>query len=388
MKVLIAHSWYSTGPASGENRVVQDEAQLLRQAGHDVKVWTPAPTDGDLRGLGLAKTGARAVWSRRATASLEEMMSPDPPDIVHFHNLFPELSPRALEVAARHSAVVMTLHNYRLMCLSADFFRDGKTCELCLGKSPLQGVRYRCYRGSSLGSAAIAASLMLHRQMRTFEYVDRFLPVSDFVKSKYVAGGWDPNALSVKPNFSWPSTRRQSPHGDLLFLGRLSQEKGLGPLLARWEETGKRLRVVGDGPAAESWRSLATGDTTFVGQVSPDEAKDHLVSASALVLPSAWYEGAPRSILEAFAAGVPVIGTNIGGIAELITHGTNGLLVDPGSIDGWIAAVGSLDSERSVTLGRGAFETWDRDYSPQAGLRNLERIYSEVASSSSRRYSG
>jgi len=177
VRVLLLHSRYLSGPASGENRVLEEEARLLRDAGHDVSVWSPEPETGSV--LANVRTAGSAIWSRRAARHVATLVRRDRVEIVHVHNVFPTLSPAVLR-AARSSgaAVVMTLHNYRLMCLPANFLRDGKPCEDCLGHLPWAGVVHRCYRDSALGSATIATSIGVARGAGSFDAVTRFLAVS------------------------------------------------------------------------------------------------------------------------------------------------------------------------------------------------------------------
>ena len=177
MRILVLHSRYASGASSGENRVVEDEVELLRGAGHDVQLWAPMPDDatpGSRVGLALS-----AVWSRAAVAQVRRLAAEFRPDVIHVHNLFPMLSPAVLR--STRAPVVVTLHNYRLLCLPAVFLRDGRACEDCLGKFPWRGVVHRCYRDSAAGSAALAASLGVHRRAGTFAHVAMFLAVSEFV---------------------------------------------------------------------------------------------------------------------------------------------------------------------------------------------------------------
>ncbi len=158
LRILILHSPYLTGDASGENRVVEQEARLLEAAGHSV--WTFLPERRASRRLGGGREALSAVWSGDAVRRVRGLIARDSPDVVHCHNLFPALSPAVLRAADdAGAAVVMTLHNYRLLCLPATFLRDGRVCELCLGRQPWRGVVHRCYRGSLGGSAALGTSL-------------------------------------------------------------------------------------------------------------------------------------------------------------------------------------------------------------------------------------
>jgi glycosyltransferase involved in cell wall biosynthesis len=378
MRVLILHSRYLSGPASGENRVAEDEARLLREAGHAVQVWFPVPDLQDR--LALLRTGISAVWSDSAAARVRRLIRRHRPDVVHVHNLFPMLSPAVLRTAgAEGAAVVVTLHNYRLMCLPANFLRDGQVCELCLGKIPWPGVAYRCYRGSVLGSGALATSLVLHRSLGSFDRVRRFLAVSKFVRQKHIEAGLSPDRIGVKPNFAWPAPRRTGPGEYFLYLGRLAAEKGVVSLLRVAENLGERLVVVGDGPQAGLLRRQAPATVELTGEISPDEVPGILSRARALLVPSLWYEAAPRGIVEAYASGVPVIASRIGALPEFVEEGVTGLLADPDRPGDWAEAAERLsDDGVSERLGTGAFRAWRERFSPEQGLRDLEAAYREA----------
>src|SRR6266542_3467876 len=326
MRVLILHSRYLSGDASGENRVVEDEARLLAEGGHQVEVWQASPER--VTGLGLVGTAAGAVWSRTAVSQVRRKVREIGAEVVHCHNLFPVLSPAVPRAAADAGAApVMTLHNYRLMCLPSTFLRDGRVCEDCLGRLPWPGVVHRCYRGSLLGSATVAASLSMHRALNTFRHVALYLAVSEFVRRKYIEAGFPPERLRVKSNFAWPVPKREGPGHHFLFLGRLSPEKGIHTLLRAWKRVPAKLVIVGDGPDAESLRASAPPNVEFTGLVQPSRVTEFLGGARAVLLPSVVYEAQPRVVLEAYAAGVPVAANRIGGLPDLIADGESGLLV-------------------------------------------------------------
>ena len=382
MRVLILHSRYLSGAASGENRVVEDEARLLERGDHDVRVWSPSPAG---EGLGSrVRAGVDAIWSPRATSKVRALIEAHRPDIVHFHNLFPMLSPAAVRVAAAHAPTVMTLHNYRLLCLPATFLRDGTVCEVCLGHAPWAGVRYRCYRGSALGSASLAISLEAHRVVGSLSGVRRFLAVSEFIKTKHVEGGMPAGRVIVKPNFSWPAPRRVGAGDSFLYLGRLSPEKGVSTLMAAWRPSFGRLVVAGDGPRSADLRRGAPENVEFVGSVGEQQVPSLLARARALLLPSVWFEGSPRSVIEAYASGVPVVASKIGSLEEAVHHDVTGLLVPPRDAEGWGAALERLrDDDESIRLGSAALDLWKERYSPDRGLESLESAYREAIASAS-----
>ncbi len=378
LRLLILHSRYLSGPASGENRVVEDEITLLSRRGHEVRAWQPSAQQ--LGGLSLLKAGVGAIWSHSAVSEVERIARQFHPQVVHIHNWLPALSPAVIHVSHREgSAVVMTLHNYRLMCLPSTFLRDGRICEDCFGRVPWPGVVPRCYRNSLLGSAAVAASLSVHRVVRTFDRIALYLPVSEFIRSKYIEAGFPPQRLRVKSNFAWPMMKREGPGDHFLFLGRLSAEKGVGTLLDAWRNTAAKLVIVGDGPEAGRLRGSAPRNMEFTGSVSPARVADVLQGARAVLVPSVSYEAQPRVILEAYAAGVPVVASRIGGLPDLVAEGESGFLVKSDDPAAWAAAAGRLfDDELSMRLGDGAYRLWQHRYSPERGLANLEDAYREA----------
>lgn len=377
MKVVIIHSRYQSGSTSGENRVVEDEESLLRQAGHDVHVWMPSvPESGS---IGRVRTGAAAVWSASAKSTVEQLVQRHHPDVVHCHNLFPALSPSVLR-AADGVPIVVTLHNYRLLCLPGTFLREGRICESCLGHAPWRGIVHRCYHDSMAASGAIATSVSVHRAARTFSRPDMYLAVSTFVRDKHVEAGFSPERIKVKPNFAWPTARREGAGEYFLFLGRLTAEKGLDSLFAAFDRLqGVPLVVVGDGPDASRLKSVAPSGVEFRGALDPSELAGIFRGARALVFPSIWYEGAPRVIIEAYAAGVPVLASRIGGVPELIAEERSGLLVEPGDTEAWSSAIERLlDDAESLRLGEGAWSLWNEGFRPEHGLENLESAYRDV----------
>jgi glycosyltransferase involved in cell wall biosynthesis len=375
MRILVLHSRYLSGGVSGENRVVDDETKLLREAGHQVWLWDPTPTTTS--GLQLLRVGVKTIWSTSAVTKVRELIRQTRADIVHCHNLFPELSPAVLREASSQAAVVMTLHNFRSLCLPATFVRDGRVCEDCLGRLPWPGVVHGCYRGSKAGSAVLASSLALHRTLGTFDRTTLYFAVSEFIKQKHVQAGWAHDRISVKSNFAWPSRRREGSGEYFLYLGRLSAEKGISTLLEAFEELPAPLIVVGDGPQADELRAMTSSPSIhFRGAVSPSEVDSLLRRARALLVPSIWYEGQPRGILEAYAAGVPVVASDIGGLPEAVVDGVTGFLVPAGNPKPWMRAVERLlEDAEAERLADGAWLRWHERYTPEQGLEGLESAY-------------
>jgi glycosyltransferase involved in cell wall biosynthesis len=379
MRVLILHSRYASGAASGENHVVDDEARLLRQAGHHVITWTPqAPASpGKVERARLGAASIRSPFAERQVRALAERHLPD---VVHVHNLFPLLSPAVLRVVAGVGLpVVVTLHNYRLMCLPATFFRDGRPCEDCLGRPPWPGVVHRCYRSSAAGSLALATSLAAHRLGATFDRVDRFLAVSGFLRSKYVSAGFERQRIIVRPNFAWATERRRGPGEHFLYVGRLAPEKDVATLIRAFTRLRARLVIVGGGPDESALRAEAGAEVDFVGVVAAAELGRLLQRARAVIVPSLSYEGSPRAVVEAYAAGVPVIANDVGALPEFVADCETGMLVPPRDEIALQEAVHALlDDGRAEALGEGALASWAASFGPETALASLERVYEEI----------
>src|SRR5581483_9761958 len=186
---------------------------------------------------------ARTVWSRPAYRVLRELLRAHRPAVAHFHNTFPLISPAAYYACrAERVPVVQTLHNFRLLCPNALFFRDGRVCEDCLGKAvPWPGVAHKCYRGSRSASAAVCTMLTVHRALGTWHTaVDRFIALTDASRRKFVAGGLPADKIAVKANFVDPDPGPGTGAGGYgVFVGRLSAEKGVGTLLKAWQQLGR-----------------------------------------------------------------------------------------------------------------------------------------------------
>lgn len=372
MRVLVLHSRYLSGPVSGENRVVEDETALLRENGHEVVPWTPTPDElrNDLH------AGARTVWSPDAMRRVRALIAKLRPDVVHVHNLFPMLSPAVLRVVPPDTALVMTLHNYRYACLPGTFLLDDRVCEDCLGHTPWRGVVHACFRGSRAASAALATSITAHRVAGSFNRIDRFLAVSDFMRRKHIEAGIPSDRITIQRNFATAEPRRTGSGEYFLYVGRLSAEKGLSALIRLWTAIPAPLLIVGEGPQLDELRALAGPNVTFRGSVPGSEVPQLLRSARALVVPSQWYEGTPRSVIESYAVGVPVLASRIGSLAEVVEDGVSGHLLALGDEAAWTRAIRSmLDDRHTQELGDEAYRLWERDYRPERAIGSLVASY-------------
>jgi glycosyltransferase involved in cell wall biosynthesis len=375
MRVLILHSRYMSGSVSGENRVVDDDARLLSEHGHEVISWTPSP---DELGSPL-QAASRAIWSTGAVHHLRSLVERFEPDVVHVHNLYPMLSPAVLRAVPPQVGLVMSLHNYRYSCLPGTFLLDGRICEDCLGRLPWRGIVRGCYRDSRAASLVLGTSISAHRLIGSFARIDRFLALGEFMRLKHIEAGVPADRIVVRSNFVDGETRRTGSGDYFLYLGRLAPEKGVRFLVGLWHEIEAPLLVVGDGPERDALRSIAGPGVSIQEAVTGDEVPAILRGARALLVPSQWYEGQPRSVLEAYSVGVPVLASDIGALPETVDAGRSGYLLPPNSASAWVEAIRSLLDDRvAVRLGDEAYRLWVERYGPKTSLSALERAYREA----------
>lgn len=359
------------------------EGELLEAQGHEVIRYT-AHNDA-VAAMGRLALARATIWNGEQYRALRALFAARKPDVVHVHNTLPLISPAVYDAAKREgAAVVQTLHNYRLVCPSGLLFRDGGPCRDCVGRAvPWPGVRHGCYRDSRAASAVVAAMLALHRARGTYHrMVDRYVALTDFAKATFVAGGLPAERIEVKPNFvATDPGYGQGNGGYALYVGRLSEEKGVRVLLDAWSHTGGGLplRIVGAGPLTPYVAERAAGleGVTLVGRVDPGDVAGFMRDAALLVMPSVWFEGMPMTILEAFAAGTPVVASALGAMAAMIEHGRTGRLFTPGDPQA-LAAELRWCAEAPERL-RGMRETaravYRSRYSAESNYRRLMEIY-------------
>jgi glycosyltransferase involved in cell wall biosynthesis len=325
MKVVVAHNRYSSAQPSGENTVVDAEIAQLRAAG--VQVLPFLRSSDEIGALPLPQKAllpVSPIYAGPAQRDLRDLLRAEQPDVLHLHNPYPLLSPWVIRTAHAHGVpVVQTVHNYRQVCANGVFFRDGHICTDCVGRRlGVPAIVHSCYRGSRAQSAVMATTLAVHRS--TWRSVDRFIALTDAIADHLRRYGVPADRIVVKPN-SAPDPGPPSPLGDgFLYLGRLSEEKGIRLLLDAWAGTGE-LRIAGDGPLRGLVESRR--DVEYLGVLDRAGVRAAMRASSVLVVPSLWHDVLPTVILEALAAGRPVLGTNLGGIGYLV--GDAGWVVPP-----------------------------------------------------------
>jgi len=339
--------------------------------------------------LSKLRLASRMLYSRHAAAQLTALLDRHPADLAHLHNIYHQLSPSILPVLGeRGIPVVMTLHDLKLACPNYKMRTGGQLCERCKTGGYHHAVLHRCVQGSLTASALCAFELFAHRRSGVYErHVSRFIVPSRFYLQKLRESGLPADRLVWVPSYT--DVRRYAPvyRGDdyYLYIGRLSDEKGL-PTLVEAAATFTRgtLVIAGEGPLRPVLeRTVAERGLSHVRVVGPkygQELIDLVRHARFSVIPSEWYENCPRSLIESFASGTPVIGANIGGIPEMIDDRVNGLLFTPFSTDELREKIEHLWDRPALVadLGRMARVKAEREYSTQAHLDRLMAVYDQA----------
>lgn len=381
MKILIAHNYYQL--AGGEDGVVAAECELLRSHGHDVELYSV--TNDSIKGL-KAKfcTAFTTAYSNKARLDFLDKLRAYCPDLVHVHNFFPLLTPSIYDACVdANIPVVQTLHNYRTICCGAYLLRDGKACEDCLGSSPYLGMWRQCYRQSFVASATLAHMISYHQYSGTWRTkVDAFISLTEFSKGVFVKGGFPADRIWVKPNFIADDlpARFQETRGGALFVGRLSDEKGIKLLLAAWENITYPLKIAGDGPLRALVEKHPSPDVNYLGSLTSARVREEMAKSAFLVMPSIWYEGFPMVLVEAFASGLPVITSRLGSMAEIVSDGIEGVHFSPGdSVDLQQKIEWAIQHPNEMAdMGVSAFKTYANKYTAARNYDQIINIYSHV----------
>lgn len=382
MKVLQVHNHYRAH--GGEDTVMDLERELLISHGHHLERFTAS--NKELKAS--LRAGVETVWSQPSYRTLRERLRETAPDVLHVHNTFPQLSPSVYWAASAEGVpVVQTLHNYRLTCADASLLRDGEPCELCVGHPPWHGVLHRCYRGSAAASAAIAAMQTTHRALGTFaNKVDAYITLTQFARSVMARSGLPEELMHVKPNFVPDTMPQATPErrSQVVFVGRLSKEKGADLLLEAWAKMRKsaetRLIVVGDGPERESLEKSFHGlpGLEWRGWLSHEEAMREVARSRCLVVPSRAYEGFPMVVVEAMSVGTPVIAPDHAAFPEILPASGAKLLFEPGDpedLKDKITAASNFGDEEWLQLSRAARETYLDRYTAETNHERLMEVY-------------
>jgi glycosyltransferase involved in cell wall biosynthesis len=391
MRILQIHNSYRL--PGGEDVVAEAEAAILRNAGHEVLSLSGGNSGSR---IAMMRIASQSDWSQSSFRRTAQICREFRPDVAHVHNFWMSLSPSVHAACHRQGVpTVQTLHNYRLMCANGVMLRNGQICDSCLGASPLRGVVHRCYRDSAAASALVARMILTNRIKKTWwNDVDAFIAITNAGADLFRRGRVLPaGRLYVKPHFTsdpGPAPQPPSACGDVVFVGRLSAEKGVNVLLEAWARSSpkglaRELIVTGDGPEAEKLRSIAQRSphpVRFLGNVDPSEVTAIVRRARFCVVPSVWPEIFGLVVIQAFACGKPVLAFDIGGPGELVAHEQTGLKVPCGDVDRLAKEIDRLCSDDGLVdrLGAAARQDYLTRFTPEANIHELMKIYSSARS--------
>ena len=362
MKILHVNKFFDF--KGGAETVLHATIEHQRAQGHEVHVFStrsPKNVPSDDASFfveqfdyaireGMRKDARKALsflWNREARQAIRAMLKKIQPDVIHLHNIYHHFSSSILG-PIRESGIpcVQTLHDYKLACPNYKMYTEGSPCERCKGGRYFEAVRHHCMGASFSANVLGAVEMNLTKLMQSYERTVRvFICPVQFMADKMTAWGEPSSKMMVIPNAVDLSPVPATRDGGYLFIAaRLSQEKGHEALIRAMAQVPEmKLKIAGIGPEESRLRALTTSlnatNVEFLGFLRRSEHQSVWRRAAAMVAPSVWYENAPLSVLEAMADGLPILASRIGGLPELVGHGENGLLVDPGNVDAWVEAI-------------------------------------------------
>jgi glycosyltransferase involved in cell wall biosynthesis len=383
MRILLIHNFYQQ--FGGEDQVVLHELERLKEK-HEVCFYSRH--NNDLLQLGPAgKTNAilATIDSHRTRTDIRAIVDEHRPDVAYLHNIYPLISPSIYH--ALHSLgvpIVQVIHDFRPLCTNGWFYNHEGVCERCKGGNYLHAIRHRCYKDSYAYSALYAAALKYARSSGVVAKVDAFVCLTDFARRKLASAGVPPEKLFVRPNcIDAAQIEPAIGHGNYAaYIGRLSNEKGVWTLIHAMENVrGPMLKIAGTGPEEGPIRDYiekkGIQNVQLLGFVSGSAREEFLRNCMFTIMPSEWYEMFPMVLLEAWAAGKPVIGSRLGAMADLIEDGSTGLLFEPANPIDLVQKIESLYSspDRASRMGAQARSVVETRYSPAVSHKLLMEIF-------------
>ena len=383
MKILQIHNAYIF--RGGEDTVVEQERNLLVENGHEVFQLKKKNKEEIINLIDKLKVAKNLSYSKAAKNIVYNEIKKINPEIAHIHNTFPLWSASVFDACIENNIpIVLTLHNYRTICANGLFFRKKKVCEKCLNRSPYHSVLYGCYQNSRIKSLPVAKMIDNNQKNNIWgKKINRFIVLTNFAKNKFIQANFPKNKIRVKPNFIstkiFPDTTNDILKKNCLYVGRLSQEKGIKTLLKAWESISFPLKIFGDGPLYNQLNKNQP-NINFLGEHSRDKIIKEMKLAKFLIFPSECYEGFSMTMLESFSLGLPVLASNIGSMREIIEDNYNGILFKTGDfIDlkkkiNWLLA----NPDECRRLAQNALKDYSIKYSKEENYKILIKIYKEV----------
>lgn len=390
-KILIVHNHYQI--PGGEDTVVENERKLLESYGHKVILYSRDNTE--LQKFPLFRKlllPFGMVFSLKTYREIKKIICEQRVDLVHVHNTLVLISPSAY-YAAFHCKipVVQTMHNFRMLCPGATFYRDGHICEECVKWGLKCAVRYNCYRDSKVQTLGCVISTMIHRFIGTYKRLN-YICLTEFNKEKLLMLNRpgkrkivEESKVFIKPNFTFANERNKRTHKEFyVFLGRIEESKGIKILIDAFSQMSeKKLLIAGGGKDFVKYQKYlekkGAQNIEFIGFVSGSERERIMAGAKALIVASQLYETFGMVIIEAFADAVPVIVGDIGNVGSLVEKGKTGWKFQYDSAEALKNAVNEFEKFDIDVLGDNAFQRYKQKYSPENNYQQLTKIYQSVS---------
>ena len=380
MKILLVHNFYKI--RAGEYSVFNNEMNLLKDNNHEVITYHK--DNRDINSLSSKfRSFINVIFSKKVYHEFSQLLKKEEPDIIHVHNLFPLITPSIFFSAKENKIpIIQTLHNYRYICPSSILMHKNKIYEKSITNGVFSTVVDKVYQNSYLGTFALARMINFHKKKDTWNSkVNKFIALTDFSKSKFKEAGFSPDKITVKPNFVFDIKKDDIKKDKFaLFVGRIGEEKGIKILIQAWKNIDYPLIIAGSGPLENELNSLSHKNINFIGSQDKNKIIELMNSASFLVVPSIWYEGFPMVILEAYSAGLPVLGSKIGSVGEVVIDNVTGVQFKPNDPIDLSEKVNAVIKDQSFLseLSKNARKHYIDNFTPEKNYQVLLNIYKEV----------
>ncbi|WP_339846184.1 glycosyltransferase family 4 protein [uncultured Dokdonia sp.] len=382
MHIVQIHNRYKD--IGGEDIVVSREKLILEAAGHKVSQYIVNNNNINTLSRKL-KTALSLPYSVSQKKLIKTFLKETLPDVVHVHNFLPIITPSVFYACKElYIPVVVTLHNYRILCSNGLLFRDGKPCEDCItSKWGIPAIKHGCYQESKVATVFPVLSNALHGYLLTWSsYIDKVILLSEFSKNIFKKSHitFREQQVVIKPNFTEDRGYLYDKENYILFVGRLSDEKGIVNVIEACIKANKRLKIAGTGPLYEVVENYSHihNNIEFVGNQDGEELSSLYKNAQALITASKMYETFGLVIIESFSFGTPVIAPSFGNAGQLVEHEGNGLHYTLDNVDDLAKAILKLDYQDQETMRKNARNTFLKNYTAQDNVSKLEEIYQSV----------
>tara|TARA_Y100000590_G_C15717261_1_gene1012268 strand:- start:499 stop:1701 length:1203 start_codon:yes stop_codon:yes gene_type:complete len=392
LKILLIHNFYRSKIPSGENESFKLEKKILKENGHNIEEFVRNSDEIKSENLfSKLKIGLSLAWDHSSYKSVSKLVDSFKPDIVHVHNTFPLISPSIFYAVKKKAAIVLSLHNYRLFCSNAKLLRSGKICKKCIEKkSVLPAIRYGCYQKSRFATIPLAFKIALHKKLNTWKKkVDAFIVQTEFQKKLMVESELPQDKIYVKPLSSDKTsiTPWEERNNTIIFVGRLSEEKGLVTLVKSWILWGSEapvLNIVGSGELEDELKKMvqkhSIKNINFLGKLRYEDTREKIGKAKLTIFPSEWYEIFGKIIVDSFSKGTPIAVSDIGSLPDLVTNNHNGIVFRTNNEKSLFEEVKKAWTQLGCLekLSKGAKNTYDQLYTLENSYERTISIYKKV----------